>query len=134
MRQGVRHVFSTAPNGSVNRPWSTERVAKVKRWESNILRLTFRPRMKTREDWVTYRKQTSKQMRARWRKMKLPKMAEKKAETFWKTMTWTNRNGDVPVMKALRSILSWWTASWWRNRSAWCVSADPMNVSRWKHK
>ena len=29
----VSHIFSTALNGSVNWPWSMERVAKVTRWE-----------------------------------------------------------------------------------------------------
>ena len=32
--------------------WRTERVMRVKRWESKILRLTFRPKMKAGEDWV----------------------------------------------------------------------------------
>ena len=58
--------------------------------ESKMLRLTFRPRMKAGEDWVEYRKKTSWEMRAKWRKMKFPTMAEKNAEKVWKTMVWAN--------------------------------------------
>ena len=45
----VSHVFSTALNRSVNWLWIGERVMRVKRWESKILRLTHRPRMKAGE-------------------------------------------------------------------------------------
>ena len=38
-------------------------MARVKRWESRILRLTLRPRMKAGEGQVEYRKRTSKEMR-----------------------------------------------------------------------
>ena len=41
--------------------------------------MTLRPRTKTGEDWVDYRKRTSWEMRTKWRKMKLPTMAEKNA-------------------------------------------------------
>ena len=44
-------------------------------------------------------------------KMKSPTIAEK----IWK-MAWPKCEGDVPVMKALRSILSWRTTPWWKER------------------
>ena len=47
-------------------------------------------------------------------------------------MDWADYNGDVPVKKALRSVLSWRTASWWRNTSAWSMRVDPMNVRKGK--
>ena len=46
----VGHVFSAALDGSVTWAWS---MMRVKRWESKILRLTFR---EAREDWVEYGK------------------------------------------------------------------------------
>ena len=49
-------------------------------------------------------------------------------------MNWAICDGDVPIMKALRSILGWRNTAWWRNRSAWEVATDPKNVQRWKHK
>ena len=48
---------------------------------------------------------TSREIRAKWRKMKLPTMAEKNAEKIWKTVAWATHDGDVPVMKA-RSFLT----------------------------
>ena len=40
-------------------------------------------------------------------------------------MAWTTYDGDVPVLKALRSILRW--------RTTLGEGVDPANVSRWKH-
>ena len=107
---------------------------RVRRWESKILRLTLRPRMKASEEWVEYRKRTSWEMRAKWRKMRLPTMVDKNVEKVWKAVAWANYDGDVPVVKALRSILRWRTTTWWRKRSAWSMRVGPMNVSRWKHQ
>ena len=95
------HVFGTVLNGSVNWPWSMERVLKVKRCESKILRPTLNTRMKAGEDMVNCRKRTSKEMRAKWRKMKLQTMAEKNAQKIWKTMAWADRGvmWDIPIAK-----------------------------------
>ena len=60
-------------------------------------------------------------------------MAEKNAEKIWKTMTWATYD-EVPVMRALRSILGWRTTTRWRNRNGWGMKTDPTNVTRWKHK
>ena len=49
-------------------------------------------------------------------------------------MNWAIYDGDVAIMRALRSILGWRTTAWWRNRSAWEMATDPNNVQRWKHK
>ena len=86
------------------------------------------------EEWVEYRNRTSRKMGAKWRKTELPTMAERNAEKVWKTMAWATSDGDVPVVKALRSILRWRTPTWWRDSSAWSMRADPIHVSRWKHK
>ena len=120
--RAVSVVFKTALNGSVNWPWCMERAMRVKRWEAQTLRLPFRPRMKAREEWVEYRKRTSRPMRAKWREMNLP------------TMAWVTHDGDVPVLKARRSMLRWRTTTWWQHRSAWGTRVDLVNVSKWKHK
>ena len=49
-------------------------------------------------------------------------------------MDWAIYDGDVPIMKALRSLLGWRTTTWRRGRSAWEMATDPANVTRWKHK
>ena len=76
-------------------------------------------------DFQGCRKRTSKEVRTKWRKMKLSTMAEKNAEKVWKTMTSTSCNGDVLVMMALRSILRWRTTTWWPNRNSWCRGLIP---------
>ena len=60
------------------------------------------------KEWVEYEKRTSSETRAAWRKMNPPTVAEKNAEKVWKTVAWAIYDGDVLVMKALRSILRWW--------------------------
>ena len=52
----VSHVFSNALNGNVSWPLSLARTTEVRRWETQILRLTFRPRMGAGGDWVEYRR------------------------------------------------------------------------------
>ena len=80
-------------------------INKVRAWEAQILLLTFRPRMKPVETWVTYRIRTSRSMRTIWKKMGLPLLTEKIASKMWTTMTWAVYDGDVPIILALRSIL-----------------------------
>ena len=58
------HVYSTVLNGSINWPWSCTMVQKVRIWEVRMLRLTFRPRMKPDETWVTCKTRTSRSMRS----------------------------------------------------------------------
>ena len=41
---------------------------------------------------------------------------------------------DVPLMRALRSILGWRTTAWWRNWASCGMAWDPTNVTRCKHK
>ena len=126
----VSHVFSTALHGSVNWLWSAARTTNIHNRESKILRQTFRPRMRTGEDWVEYRKRSSRARRTKWRKLNLPTMAERNAEHLWKAISWAAYDGDVPG--GLRSTLGWRTATWWRNRSAWRM--DPAINTRWKPK
>ena len=109
-------------------------INKVRVWESQILRPTFRHRMRTDETWVGHKIRTSRFMRLCWRKMGLPLLTEKIANKVWTTMTWAVYDGDVPVMLALRSLLVWRTTAWWRSRSSWGMAWDPNNVQIWKHK
>ena len=54
--EDTSQVFSTGLNGSANWPCNVERVMRVKKWETKILRMTFRPDVKVGEGWVDYRK------------------------------------------------------------------------------
>ena len=56
------------------------------------------------------------------------------AEKYWKTMAWVACEGEVPFLIALRSVIGWRTTAWWRNRSAWGMTWDPLNVTCWKFK
>ena len=58
----------------------------------------------------------------------------KNSGNIWETLTWAIYDGEVPVMRVLRSILGWRTTSWWRNRSVWSIKKDPAHATRWKHK
>ena len=98
------HLYSTVLNGSINWPWSGAMINKVRAWESQILRLFFRPRRMTDETWVTHKIRTSRFMRTCWRKVGLPLLTHKIADKIWTTMTWAVYDGDVPVMLALRSL------------------------------
>ena len=60
--------------------------------------------------------------------MGLPTLVEKNVDKIWTTMIWAIHDGEVPTMRALRSILGWRTTTWWRNRSAWGMTTDPTNV------
>ena len=121
----ISHVFCSALNGSVNWLWSAARATKTHNWMSKILRLTFRVGMRT-GTWVEYKKRTSQTIRTKWRKLSLPTMVQTIAEHIWKAMSWAAYDGDVPVVRALRSILGWRTTTWWRTRNAW----DTL-VTRW---
>ena len=128
------HVYSTVLNGSINWPWSGAVINKVRAWESQILRLTFRPRKMPDESWVTNKIRTSRFVRICWRKMGLPLLSHKIADKIWTTMTCAVFDGDVPVMLALRSLLGLRTTAWWRSRSSWGMAWDSNDVQRWKHK
>ena len=58
----------------------------------------------------------------------LPTTVVKSAEKAWKTIVWATYDGDALVMMALRSILRWRTATWWRNKGAWSMKIEPVNV------
>ena len=94
----------------------------------------FRRQRKAEQNWVVFRKRTSGEMRVKWRTMKFTTTAEKNVERVSKTMAWATYDGDVLVVKALRSLLRWRTTTWKRNRSLWKMRVDPVNVSRWKDK
>ena len=66
---------------------------------------------------MTYKVRTARMLRIRWKKMGLSSLAELCAEKVWKTMVWAVHEGEIPVLKALRSVIGWRTTVWWRNRS-----------------
>ena len=104
-------------------------LGKVRAWEAEMLRLALRPEMHARERWVGYRKRTAKSMRMKLRQMGLPTMANRIVDNIWTTVSWAIHDGEVPVMRSLRSILGWRTAAWWRSRSAWSMKKVPANVT-----
>ena len=86
------------------------------------------------ESWENHRIRTAKSLRNKWKKICLPLLVEIMVDKFWMTTSWALLDGDVPIMKALRSILEWKTTTWWRSRSAWKMATDPTDVTRWKRK
>ena len=84
---------------------SGERVMRVKRWESKVLRLTLRPRMKAggrvcgvqENNFKKYEINVEKDETARW-----PRTM---------TMPWATYAGDVLVVVAPQPILGWRTPS-----------------------
>ena len=54
------------------------------------------------------------------------------ADVGRKIVNWAIYDGEVPVMRALHSVLGWRTTPWWRSKRAWCMNKDPGNVTRWK--
>ena len=97
------HVYSTVLNSSINWPWSGAMINKVRAWESQILRLTFRPRRMPGESWVTCKVRTPRFMRVCWRKMGMPLQSEKIGKKIWTSMSWAVYDGDVPIMLAPRT-------------------------------
>ena len=49
-------------------------------------------------------------------------------------MTWAVYEGDVPIMRALRSMLGWRTTAWWKSQASWSMAWDPTTVTRWERK
>ena len=96
-RRVLSHVQSTALNGSIKWPWSAAMIDKVRAWEAQILRLTFRPCMKPDENWVGHTKRNAQSLRKSWRKMGLLLLTEKIASKIWTTMTWAVYECDVPI-------------------------------------
>ena len=124
-RRIISHVFSTAVNGSLNWSWTVETSRIVRQWETKILRLTLRPKMLPDEDWVAYRRRAVQVMKQKWKKMGLTMLPDLCAEKLWKSMSWVNYDGTVPILKALRAVIT---------RSAKGMSEDPENVTGWRHK
>ena len=128
--RALSYVHNTALNGSINWQRSGAMLSKVRAWEAKTLRLTFRARMLPDEGWVNHRIRTAESLRINWKKMGLPTLVEKIVDKVWMTMNWAIYDGEVPIMRALRSILGWRTTTRWRNRSAWGMTTDPTTVTR----
>ena len=114
--------------------WNVYNACMVHRWETEILRLTFRPKMQPGGEWVACSASTARMLRTRWKKLGVPSLAELCAEKVWKMMAWAVCDGEVPVLKALRFVTGWRKTAWGRNRSAWGMKWDPLNITCWKHK
>ena len=127
MPQGDQSCFLLRFEGSVNWLWSAAR-AKTHNWMSKILRLTLRVGIRTGGTWVEYRKRTSQATWTKWTKLNLPTMAETNSDHIWKAMSWAAYDGDVPVTRALRSILGWKTTTSWRTRNAWRMKVDTQTL------
>ena len=65
----ISHVVSTALHSSANWTWNFYNARTVHRWETKILRLTFRSKMEPGEEWVAYKARTARMLRIRWKKM-----------------------------------------------------------------
>ena len=48
----------------------------VLRWETKILRLTFKPKMQLGDEFVAYKARTARLLRSRRKKLGLPSLAE----------------------------------------------------------
>ena len=60
--------------------------------------------MKASEGWVDCKKSTLKEMQTKWRKLKLPTMADKNAEKVWKTVAWAIHDGRAVDDAALCQV------------------------------
>ena len=65
--------------------------------------------MQLGEEWVAYKARTARMLPIKWKKMALSSLAELCAEKVWKTMAWAVYKGEVPILKALRSVIGWRT-------------------------
>ena len=92
--------------------WNQENVQLLKRWRDHLLRLTFRPRLRKGEDWVTYRRSCARAMRARWKGMGLLNM----------NCHWRRYNGNVPSLPG---------ACHGTDKVVQTQAKDPTNASRW---
>ena len=85
-------------------PWSGAMMNKVRAWEANVLRLSFRLRMGPDKTWWTTEQERHCFWNI-WKKMCLTLLTEKIANRIWTTMTQAVHDGDVPIMLALRAVL-----------------------------
>ena len=107
-------------------------LSKVRAWGAKILRQTFRARMLPGESLGGLQDKDRQVVAHQVEKMGLPLLTEKIVDKIWMTTNWATYDGNVPILKALRSILVWKTTTWWRSRSAWGWRRTPTNVTRRK--
>ena len=60
--QGGQSCFQHRSELHKNSLWSAARATKIHHWESQFLRLTFRPRMRTGAQWVEYSSPSGKEI------------------------------------------------------------------------
>ena len=68
----INYVFSFVLNSSANWTWNVGNARVLHRWETKILRSTFRPTMQQGEELVAYKARTARMLRTRWKKLGLP--------------------------------------------------------------
>ena len=104
-------------------------IDKVRAWEAKILRLTF-----SRKNMGGLQETDCTVVTEKLKEDGFAAADRKNACKIWTTMTWAVYMGDVPIMRALRSVPGWRTTAWWRSWASWCMAWDPTDVIRWKHK
>ena len=93
---------------------------RVKKWETKILMMTFRPKMKAGGRWVDCRRRTSTG-------------AKGKVEEDETTDDGRQERGEG-VQENDSGNPRWrTTTTWWRCSSAWSTRMDAASVSRWKY-
>ena len=147
--------------GCENWPWSMCWVMRLNRQKYKILRLTLKPKMTAGQELGGILKKDVEGDRPTARcapswlllsdsfvqrdlcnsvlivicdkkRKNYRRWPNKNAEQVWKTMAWATHDGDVPFMKALRSIFRWNTTE---EVDQECLEYEgyPMNVKRWRH-
>ena len=114
-------------------------IIKVRAWESQILRLTFRPRRMPDETSVTYKIRTSRFTRLCWRKVGLPPLKETIATKIWTTMTWAVPLLTEKIADKILTTVMWAMYDGERQHGgevdpSWGMEWDTYNVQRWKHR
>ena len=71
---------------------------------------------------MAYKARTARMLRTRWKKLGVPSLAGLCADKVWKMMAWVAREGEVPVLKALRFGIGWRTTAWWEEQE--CVEHE----------
>ena len=90
--------------------------------------------MQPGEEWVAVKARTARMLRM-WKNLGLPSLEELCAEeVFERWWLGSQKEGEAIVLKALQVVFVLRTKAWWRNRSAWGMKWDPLNITCWKHK
>ena len=132
MRQRlVSHECESGLNGNLNWWWKQEVAKTLRRKESKIIRLTFRPRMSESGERTTHREDFANDEEAM---EKLPSMCDRAAVEIAKAARWALYGEEVPSLRNLAAVTAWRTTGRWRNRSVGMMAKDPTNAAKWKQE